>query len=99
MIREAVGQRRPKLLGVAWLFGEHDAGVVHHGVEIDVVEAALVARVGVELLGEDRLGKGPQHEAVVGGDEVDGAALHHQSHHLAVEQQALQILGLEILKP
>ena len=37
------------------------------------------------------MGERPQHEAVVGGDEVDGAALHDQADHLAVEEQALQL--------
>ena len=99
VIREAFRQRLSKLLGVARLLGEHGAGVVHHHVEIDVVEAAFVARVGVQLLGEDRLGEGSQHETVVGGDEVDGAPLHRQADDLAIEQERLEFGGPEVAEP
>ena len=99
MIRKALRQRLSKLFGVARLHGEHGAGVGHHDVEVDVVEAALVARVGVQLLGEDRLGEGSQHETVVGGDEVDGAPLHHQTDDLSIEQQRLELGGPEVAEP
>ena len=55
-----------------------------------------VVAVGVELLGEHALGERAQHEAVVGGDGVDGSALHDEPHDAAVEEQRLQFGGVEV---
>ena len=87
-----VGERVAQLSGVRGRAREHVAGVGHHRVDVDAVEAALEVGVGAQLLGQDRLGERAQHEAVVGGDDVDGAALHGEPNHLAVEQERLQLL-------
>ena len=52
--------------------------------------------MGAQLLEEDRLGERAEHEAVVGGDDVHGAALHDETNDLAVEEQALQLAWTEV---
>ncbi|MFZ0141096.1 MAG: hypothetical protein WAL70_08430, partial [Aeromicrobium sp.] len=69
-----VPSRLPELARCAWL-GEHLVRELHDVVQVDVVELPLVPGVAVQLLGEDRLRQGPKHQAVVGGDGMNGAAL------------------------
>ena len=51
-----------------------------------------------QLLGEDRLGEATEEEAVVGIDDVDGAALHHQPHDPLVRSATLQRADLEVVE-
>ncbi len=98
MLGEAGSQFGAQLARVHRL-GEHLGGVRHHGIEVDAAEQWTVVAVGVELLGEHALGEWAQHEAVVGGDGVDGAALHDEAHNAALEEQRLQLGGIEVDEP
>ena len=95
MLGEAGSQLGAQLARVHRL-GEHFGGVCHHRIEVDTAEQWTVVAVGVELLGEHALGEWAQHEAVVGGDGVDGSALHDEPDNAAFEQQRLQFGGIEV---
>ncbi len=60
--------------------------------------AAAVVAVRVELLGQDRLGQRPQREAVIGRDRVDRSSLDDEAHDPAVQDQRLELGGLEVLQ-
>ena len=72
---------------------------VHHVVEVDSLEAVLVGLMSMQLLDQNRLGERAEHEAVVGGDDMHGAPLHDEAHHLAVEEEFLEFGGIEVHEP
>ena len=55
--------------------------------------------MGVQLLDQNRLGERAEHEAVVGGDDMHGAPLHDEAHHLTVEEEFLEFGGIEVHEP
>ena len=74
-------------VGVSGRFVEQRSRDRQDGREIDRAQHRREVAVHGELAVEHRLGERAQHDGVVGGDEVDGAAHHHDAHDGPVEHE------------
>ena len=76
-------------------FLQERAGERDHGLEVDVAQVRGVLPVTGHLLIQHRLDEWPQHQGVVGADQVDRAAHDHDPDDGPIPQQLRQRLGVE----
>ena len=88
-------ERPAELMAGARPFLEERAGERDHGLEVDVAQVRGVLPVTSHLLIQHRLDEWPQHQGVVGADQVDRAADDHDPDDGPIPQQLRQRLGVE----
>ena len=94
-VRESFRHRVAELALRERAFGEELPGEVEHRLEVEPRERRPEVAVCRQLLVEHRLHQRPELQAVVGGDEVQRAAHHHDAHDCTVEHQLRELFGAE----